>query len=100
MGEEGLAYAGMDDAGEASTWYVLNAMGIYTYSPADPEYIVTVPIFDEVRFTQADGKVFTVIKNGDGEKITSVEVDGKPLDGWFIHDRELKKGAVLTVNCE
>jgi hypothetical protein len=53
-----------------------------------------------VRFTQADGKVFTVIKNGDGEKITSVEVDGKPLDGWFIHDRELKKGAVLTVNCE
>ena len=100
MGEEGLAYAGMDDAGEASTWYVLNAMGIYTYSPADPEYIVTVPIFDEVRFTQADGKVFTVIKNGNGEKITSIELDGKPIDGWFIHDRELKKGAVLTVNCE
>jgi hypothetical protein len=45
-------------------------------------------------------RVFTVIKNGEGEKITSVEVDGKPLNGWFIHDRELKKGAVLTVNCE
>lgn len=35
MGAEHLAYAGMDDAGEMSVWYVLTAMGIYTYSPAD-----------------------------------------------------------------
>ena len=37
MGAEGLALAGMDDAGEMTSWYVLNAIGIYTYSPADPE---------------------------------------------------------------
>ena len=35
MGAEGLAYAGMDDAGEMSSWYVFNAIGLYTYSPAD-----------------------------------------------------------------
>ena len=39
MGADKLAYAGMDDAGEMSSWYVWNAMGLYTYSPADPEYI-------------------------------------------------------------
>ncbi len=42
MGQDKLAYAGMDDAGEMSSWYVFNAIGLYTYSPADAEYIVTV----------------------------------------------------------
>ena len=42
--------AGMDDAGRDVSWYVLNAIGLYTYSPADPEYIVTVPLFDKVTF--------------------------------------------------
>ena len=52
MGKEHLAYSGMDDAGEMSAWYVFNAMGIYTYSPADPEYIVSVPLFDKVHLTK------------------------------------------------
>ena len=67
MGEEGLAYAGMDDAGEMSSWYVLNAIGIYTYSPADPRYIVTVPLFDRVDFTLGtNGKTFTIKREGNG----------------------------------
>ncbi len=51
----------MDDAGEMSGWYVFNATGIYTYSPADPEYIVSVPLFDKVTF-DLDDKPFTIIK--------------------------------------
>lgn len=99
MGEEGLAYAGMDDAGEMSSWYVFNAMGLYTYSPADPEYIVTVPIFDEVRFTHSDDNVFTIRRQGEGEKISSIDLDGERLEGWFLQDKDFKQGAVLTVSC-
>ena len=98
MGAEKLAYSGMDDAGEMSSWYVFNAIGLYTYSPADPEYIVTVPIFDEVQFTLPDGKVFTIKKNGSGEKITSIRYNGKKLKGWFLQDSDMKKGGVLTVS--
>ena len=99
MGEEGLAYAGMDDAGEMSAWYVLNSMGLFTYSPADPEYIVTVPLFDEVAFTLADGKVFTIRKEGEGEKIASIDLNGKKLEGWFLQDSDFKQGGTLTVSC-
>lgn len=99
MGEEGLAYAGMDDAGEMSSWYVFNSMGLFTYSPADPEYIVTVPLFDEVQFTQADGTVFTIRKNGEGEKITSIDLNGEEMEGWFLQDKDFKKGGILTVSC-
>lgn len=36
MGPEGLALSGMDDAGEMSSWYVFNAIGLYTYSRPIP----------------------------------------------------------------
>jgi predicted alpha-1,2-mannosidase len=48
MGKYRLAYAGMDDAGEMSSWYVFNAMGFYPFSPADARYIVSVPLFTRV----------------------------------------------------
>ena len=35
MGADKLAYAGMDDAGEMSSWYVLNAIGPVSYTHLD-----------------------------------------------------------------
>ena len=100
MGKEGLAYAGMDDAGEMSSWYVLNAIGIYTYSPADPEYIVTVPLFDKVHFTLGNGQRFDIVKEGRGEKIKSITIGGQPLQGWFVKHEDLAKGKELRVITE
>ena len=98
MGAEGLAYAGMDDAGEMSSWYVFNAIGLYPYSPADPEYIVTVPLFEEVDFTLSNGKTLTIKKKGDGEKITSITYGGRRLKGWFVQDKDLQQGKTLIIN--
>ena len=50
MGENGPALSGMDDAGQMSSWYVFNAIGLYPYSPADPRYIVSVPLFQKTTF--------------------------------------------------
>lgn len=100
MGADGLAYAGMDDAGEMSSWYVFNAMGLYTYSPADPEYIVTVPLFDKVEFTMGDGNRFTITKKGNGQKITDINYGGNKIDGWFVSHDELKEGKELVVTTE
>ena len=97
MGKEGLAYAGMDDAGEMSSWYVLNAIGIYTYSPADPEYIVTVPLFDRVHFTFGNGQSFDIVREGSGEKIKSITIGGQPLKGWFVKHEDLAKGKELKI---
>lgn len=100
MGADHLAYAGMDDAGEMSAWFALNAIGIYTYSPADPEYIVTVPLFDKVHFTLGDGKRFDIVKEGNGEKIKSITIGGKPLDGWFVKHEDLAQGKELRIVTE
>lgn len=98
MGAEKLAYAGMDDAGEMSSWYVFNAIGLYTYSPADPEYIISIPLFDKVQFTLDNNRHFTIKKKGYGKKINRITYDGKEIDGWFISHDELKKGKKLIIH--
>ena len=100
MGAEHLAYAGMDDAGEMSSWYVLNAIGIYTYSPADPQYIVTVPLFQRVRFTLGNGQTFSIVREGQGERIKSVTIGGNPLKGWFVKHEDLASGKELKISVE
>lgn len=99
MGKEKLAYSGMDDAGEMSSWYVFNAIGLYTYSPADPEYIITVPLFDKVEF-EMNNKTFTIEKRGKGKKITNVTYGGEKVNGWFISHQDLEKGKTLIVETE
>ena len=99
MGADKLAYSGMDDAGEMSSWYVFNAIGLYTYSPADPEYIISVPKFDLIEFA-LDGKIFTIVKHGKGKKIKSITYDGGKIGGWFISHEELQKGKELVINTQ
>ena len=96
MGTERLAYAGMDEAGEMSSWYVLNALRLYTFSPADPEYIITVPLFSRIKF-DLNGKTFTIEKTGNGTKIKIIKYDNKVLNGYFISHNDLLKGKTLNI---
>ena len=97
MGKDHLAYSGMDDAGENSSWYVLTAIGLYTFSPADPEYLVSVPLFDKVELTLGQNTT-TIIKKNPGKKITGITYDGKKINNYFISYDELKKGKTLTIS--
>lgn len=96
MGKEKLSYAGMDDAGEMSAWYVFCAMGFYPFSPADPEFITTVPIFDKVELKLGD-KTATVRKEGSGPKITEITSAGKKIEDWFIPWADLEKGGEVLI---
>ena len=100
MGEYGLALCGMDDAGEMSSWYVFNAIGLYTYSPADAEYIVTVPIFDKIDIQLANNKNWTIVKQNTGDKIKEITCGTKKIDGYFISHEDLNKAQKLTITVE
>lgn len=97
MGEHGLALCGMDDAGEMSSWYVFNAIGIYPFSPADPEYIVTVPIFDTIRLDLGQDAQCEIVKPSPGTEITEITSAGQKINGYFVSHEELKKGKKLVI---
>ena len=99
MGRDGLALSGMDDAGEMSSWYVFNAIGIYPYSPADPEYIITVPLFDKVELKTGDN-IFTILKRNRGTKIIGTKLDGTRVDGFFLQHNRLEHGKELVVTTD
>ena len=100
MGADGLALCGMDDAGEMSSWYVFNAIGLYTYSPADPDYIVTVPLFDKVVLSPPNSRALTITKRHSGEKITSITYDGAKIHGYFLPHRDLAAGGEVVITTQ
>ncbi|HXI71620.1 MAG TPA: glycoside hydrolase family 92 protein, partial [Verrucomicrobiae bacterium] len=92
----GRTLCGMDDAGEMSSWYVFNAIGIYPYSPADEDYIVTVPLFDEVKM-QLNRETLTIVKKNSGQKISEITYGNRRVDGYFIPHHELMRGKELLI---
>ena len=98
MGEDGLALAGMDDAGEMSAWYVMSAMGLYSFSPADPEYLITVPLFDEVRWNLNSSNPLVIIKPNEGRDLKDIKINGRLMEGYFIpHDLLMNGGEIEVI---
>lgn len=97
IGEDGLALCGMDDAGEMSSWYVLSALGLYTYSATDPVYLVTVPLFDEVKWSRGAGKVLRIRKMGKSRKLKAIKVNNKLIDGYFVSHNLFVDGGEIRV---
>jgi predicted alpha-1,2-mannosidase len=98
IGADGIALCGMDDAGEMSSWYVFSALGLYPFSATDPEYIVTVPLFEEVKWRTANGKLVTISKPGKGRDLTGIKVNGKQLQGYFVPNDLFKNGGKVEVS--
>jgi len=100
IGEHELALSGMDDAGEMSSWYVFSALGLYPFSPADDAYIVTVPLFEEVRWKQDNGKELVISKPEKGRAMHAILVDGKNLEGYFVSHNLFRNGGEVKIMTE
>jgi predicted alpha-1,2-mannosidase len=100
IGKDGLALCGMDDAGEMSSWYVFCALGIYPFSPADDQYIITVPVFDEVNWQTSTGKTLTIKKIGKGRKLTGITVNKQKLSGYFVGHSVFIDGGLIEISTE
>lgn len=98
IGEEGLALCGMDDAGEMTSWYVFNAMGFYPFSPADDQYIVSVPLFDEVVLKMPGSAEFRISKQNRGKAINRISLNSADVEGFWLSHQQLTEGGELTIH--
>lgn len=96
----GYGYAGMDDQGSTSSWYVLSAMGFYPVDPSRPDYIIGSPLFEDVRLRLGNGKVFEVVARNNSPAnmyIQSATLNGKPWTRpWFSH-ADIAHGGTLVL---
>ncbi|WP_193213702.1 GH92 family glycosyl hydrolase [Luteolibacter marinus] len=96
----GKTLCGMDDAGEMSAWYVYAAIGLYPYSPADDDYIVSAPLFDRVQLRMNPESTLTIRREGKGRKLGGIDYDGEKIDGYFVDHAELARGKELVIRTE
>lgn len=92
-------YAGNDDCGEMSTWYVFSAMGFYPVNPAGGEYAIGSPALDRATINLAGGKKFTVEvhrKNADDIYVRSMKLNGKPYKKFTLSHSDIENGGTLV----
>lgn len=97
IGDKGLELSGMDDAGEMSAWYVFSSLGLYPFSATDPQYIVTVPLFDQVKWKTSAGKLINISKSGKSRDMKAIEVNGKVNQGYFVPHELFKTGGNIKM---
>ncbi|MFT0288298.1 GH92 family glycosyl hydrolase [Bacteroides thetaiotaomicron] len=92
-------YAGNDDCGQMSAWYVFSAMGFYPVNPADGRYIIGSPLLDECTLKLAGNKEFrirTIRKSPEDIYIQSVTLNGKKHKDFFITYQDIMNGGTMV----
>ena len=92
-------YAGNDDCGQMSAWYVFSAMGFYPVNPADGRYIIGSPLLDECTLKLAGNKDFhirTIRKSPEDIYIQSVTLNGKKHKDIFITHQDIMTGGTMV----
>jgi len=91
-------YPGDEDQGGMSSWYVLNALGIYSVCPGTDEYVIGSPLFKKITITTEDNKKF-IIEATDNSKenvyIQSATINGKSLEKNYITYNKIVNGGTL-----
>jgi predicted alpha-1,2-mannosidase len=102
------AYLGDEDQGQMASWFNMCAMGMYQTDGGcriDPIYEIATPLYPKIVIHLSKkyygGKTFTIeARNLSPENIyiQSATFNGKPLDQWWIRQRDVLKGGDLVLN--
>lgn len=91
-------YAGNEDCGQMSSWYVFSALGFYPVNPASGVYVIGSPLFSSAEIQLTNGKSFTIKAENVSDKniyIQSATLNGKPFLNNYITHKQLLDGGIL-----
>ncbi len=96
--EIGQGYAGDEDNGEMSAWYLFAMMGLYPLRMGAPEYVIGSPAFERVEVQLENGRTLVVIAHGNSERnvyVQSLTLNGQPLQRPWLRHEDIADGGVL-----
>ena len=96
--EKPCGYAGNDDCGQMSAWYIFSSLGFYPFNAGAAEYVIGTPLFTSATLHLAGGKTFTIeAKNKTPERIhvKSVRLNGIPVKDWRLQHSQIVAGGKL-----
>ena len=91
-------YAGNDDCGQMSAWYIFSALGFYPFHAGSAEYVIGTPLFTKATLHLAGDKDFTILapnKTPERVHVKSVTLNGKKVKDYKLTHQQLMDGGVL-----
>jgi predicted alpha-1,2-mannosidase len=97
-GNIGQGYAGDEDNGEMSAWYIFNALGFYPLQTGSDQLVLGSPLFTKATVHLAGGKSLVINAPENSTKniyVQSLQVNGEDHPTTSIDSRILSEGATL-----
>lgn len=87
-----------EDCGQMSSWYVMGALGFYSFCPGNNEYALTSPLFNKVTLHLDSGKKIHITADKQSNKSTyikSLQLNKQKYEQTVISHKKLIDGATL-----
>lgn len=96
---------GNDDCGQMSAWYVLSAIGIYPVTPGSDIFVLSSPIFDNVKINLENGETFEINSRHGGnidaaKYIVSASLNGEDHPYSYISFEDIIEGGELDLDLD
>lgn len=91
-------YAGNDDCGQMSAWYIFSSMGFYPFNAGSDDFVIGTPLFTTATIHLDNGNTFTIKaprKNSKEIYVKSVKLNGRPLTDLHISQQQIMQGGTL-----
>ncbi|PPK84541.1 putative alpha-1,2-mannosidase [Neolewinella xylanilytica] len=91
-------YAGDEDNGQTSAWYVFSALGFYPVAPATDQYVLGAPLFERITLELENGNtlVISAPENSDVNRyVQRVSWNGEPYEKNWVSHEALMQGGTL-----
>lgn len=95
----GVGFAGDEDNGEMTAWYVFGALGFYPLCPGHPSYAIGAPLFEKATIRPREGEAFVVEGAGNGEGrpyANRVALGGEEMSRLYVTQEEIVGGGSLA----
>lgn len=94
-------FPGDEDNGSMAGWYILSALGFYPVTPGSGEYVLGMPIFDEVTLHLPNNKDFKLQTKGNVDQnqfVKARQLNDRDYQLSYITHVDLMAGGQLTVD--
>ena len=91
-------YAGNDDCGQMSAWYIFSSLGFYPFNAGAAEYVIGTPLFRRAVLHMPTGKDLTINAPRKSDKaiyVKGVKLNGKKITDWKLSHQQLIEGGTL-----
>jgi predicted alpha-1,2-mannosidase len=92
-------FAGDEDNGEMSAWYVLSSLGLFPLCPGHPSWVLGSPLFRRATVRLESGKALVIEANGNSPTavyVAHTRLNGKSVDKAWVHHATISDGGTLS----